>query len=57
MSEGDIARRIELERTDAARKALEHAADRIESYSANELYRKALKIAARMVRSINPQIF
>ena len=57
MSDVDLSRRIELERMDAARKALEHAAERLEGYSTNELYRKALKTAARMIRSINPESF
>jgi hypothetical protein len=52
MTEVDITRRIELERMDAAREALERAAEKLEEYSTNDLYRKALRIGARLVRGL-----
>jgi hypothetical protein len=39
----DDARRIELERADAARHALEDAAKRVESQEGGETYRKAVQ--------------
>lgn len=49
-------RTIELERADAARIALEEAAVRLESYSANSLYMQALKRGARIVREMKDEI-
>lgn len=46
----DDARRIELERADAARQALEEAAKRIEAQDGGETYRKAFKAAADLLR-------
>jgi hypothetical protein len=46
----DDARRIELERADAARQALEEAAQRVESQEGGETYRKAFKAAADLLR-------
>lgn len=47
----ELARRIELERADAAKKALEDAVKRIEGHSIKaETYRKALKLAVRLIR-------
>jgi len=50
-------RRIELERADAARRALEDAANRLEAYSANELYEKALRLGARLIRQMMNERF
>lgn len=53
MSEAaDINRRIELERADAERAALENAARKLEDYATNDMYRKVLKLGARLVRSL-----
>lgn len=52
----DIDRRIELERADAARTALETAAQALESYSTNVTYAQAMRVAARLVRSLNVNI-
>lgn len=49
-------RLIELERADAKREALEHAAQKLESYSTNDLYARALRIGARLIRSIKDEI-
>jgi hypothetical protein len=46
----DDARRIELERADAARQALEEAARKIETQDGGETYRKAFKAAADLLR-------
>lgn len=47
----DLCRRIELERADAKRVALEDAVKRIEGHIVRgESYRKALKLAVRLVR-------
>lgn len=46
----DLMRRIELERADAARSALEEAALAIESRDGGETYRKAYKTAANVIR-------
>ena len=46
----DDARRIELERSDAARQALEEAAKRIESQGGGQTYQKAFKAAADVLR-------
>lgn len=46
----DDARRIELERADAARQALEEAARKIEMQDGGETYRKAFKAAADLLR-------
>lgn len=50
MSELDLARRIELERADAARQALEEAAKRMETREGGNVYRKAFKAAAALLR-------
>lgn len=50
----DFLRRIELERADAARKALESAACHLEGYAANDLYRRAMRIGARLIRQLKP---
>lgn len=51
----DLMRRIELERADAARSALEGAIKRIhgleETYR-NDLYRKAWKVAVQSLRDL-----
>lgn len=47
-----MERRIELEREDAARKALELAARRLESENVNDVYRAALKRGAKIVREL-----
>jgi hypothetical protein len=52
MMDGDLSRRIELERTDAARKALETAAQRVEEQDGGETYRKAFKAAAALLRRL-----
>lgn len=54
MSETEIDRLIELERTDAARKALERAAEAVEKRSGNDVYQRAWKAAARLIRSLKP---
>lgn len=46
----DDARRIELEREDAARRAIEDAAGFLEGYSTNALYQKAFRLAASLLR-------
>ncbi|MET4493481.1 hypothetical protein [Bradyrhizobium sp. LA7.1] len=46
----DQQRRIELERADAARMTLELAASSLESIHTNDLYRRALLKAAKMLR-------
>ena len=43
---------VELERADAAREALEKAAQKLEKYGTNELYRKALQLGARLIREL-----
>lgn len=43
-------RRIELEREDAARKALEDAANALEMRAGNELYQRAWRRAADFLR-------
>lgn len=48
----DISRRIELERADAARQALEEAAKKTESLVGNPHYRAAFKLAARTIRAM-----
>lgn len=47
-----IDRVIALERSDAARKALEDAARRIEGQEGNETYRKAFKASAALLRQL-----
>ena len=54
MTEADFARRIELERNDAARSALEIAAEALETRAGNKLYEKAWKAAAKLVRALKP---
>lgn len=51
-STADLARLIELERADAARKALEDAAVALERRGGNELYQRAWRIAANFLKSI-----
>ena len=46
----DDARRIELERADAARQALEEAAKRIDTQHGSQTYQKAFKAAADLLR-------
>lgn len=49
----DFLRRIELERADAARKALESAVKSIQGHKIRgETYRKALKLAVRLIREV-----
>jgi hypothetical protein len=51
----DDARRIELERADAARQALEEAALRLEGYSTNDLYHRVLRLGAKLIRKIKDE--
>lgn len=51
-SAADLARRIELEREDAARQALTEAAGMLERRGGNELYQRAWRIAADFLKSI-----
>lgn len=46
----NMERVIELERADAARKALEEAAKRIEAQEGGQTYQKAYKAAAELLR-------
>jgi hypothetical protein len=46
----NMERVIELERADAARKALEEAARRIEAQEGGQTYQKAYKAAAELLR-------
>lgn len=47
----DITRRVELERADAMRAVIERAVKRIQEHKVKgESYRKALKLAVRLVR-------
>lgn len=48
----DDARRIELERADAARQALEDAARRVEAQAGGETYQKAYKTVAALLRRL-----
>lgn len=51
----DLDRRIQLERDDAARKALEEAIKSIEGLESvykNDIYRKAWKVATQSLRSL-----
>jgi hypothetical protein len=52
----DFLRRIELERADAARKALEDAAQRIEAQDGGETYRKAYKASAAILRHLKAML-
>ena len=45
-------RMVDLERADAARRALEDAANQLEAMGGNELYRRAWRIAADFLRTI-----
>lgn len=47
-------RRIELERKDAARTALEKAAIAIETRGGNTTYKRAWLIAAEVIRNVKP---
>lgn len=51
-----IDRVIELERADAARMALEEAAQRIEAQAGGETYRKAFKASAAILRGLVHQL-
>lgn len=46
----DQERRVKLERADAARMALEMAADTLEAVHTNDLYKRAFNKAAKMLR-------
>jgi hypothetical protein len=48
----DMERRIELERADAARKALDEAVKRIENLDGNPLYQKAWKVAVQSIKGV-----
>ncbi len=48
----DSSRWIDLERADAARKAIEAAASELEKKGGNELYRRAWRIAANFIRTL-----
>lgn len=50
----DLDRRIELERRDAARQALEAAAVRLEQQQGNSTYVQAWTKAARIIRAMKP---
>jgi hypothetical protein len=52
----DFLRRIELERADAARRALEEAAQRVEAQEGGETYRKAFKASASLLRHIKAML-
>ena len=51
-----IDRVIELERADAARMALEEAAQRLEAQAGGETYRKAFKASAALLRGLVHQL-
>lgn len=44
----------QIAREEIIRQTLESAAVRLESYSTNEHYRKALKLGAKMLREMKP---
>ena len=50
----NIGRMIELERADAARKALEEAANTLEAWRGAEQYERAWRKAADFLRSFQP---
>jgi hypothetical protein len=52
----DFLRRIELERADAARKALEEAAQKIERQDGGETYQKAYKASAALLRNLKARL-
>jgi hypothetical protein len=52
----DFLRRIELERSDAARKVLEDAAKDLESRRGGDTYQKAFKTAAALLRSMKARV-
>lgn len=52
VDDGGTQRRVDLERADAARQAVEDAVKRIEQLDGNEIYRKAWKVAVRAVRGV-----
>ena len=55
MTDADLARRIELERNDAERAALERAITNIENLETtyrNDVYRKAWKVAVQSIRNL-----
>jgi hypothetical protein len=54
MSETDLGRMIELERADAARRALEDAAAKLEGQAGNSVYVAAWRKAARLIRLMKP---
>lgn len=56
MSDAVFDRRIELERADAARMALEEAANEIEAMRGAEQYERAWRKAADFLRSFKPSL-
>lgn len=52
MNDTDHGRLIQLERADAAREALERAAEMLEALCTNEHYRKAMRKAAKLIRQM-----
>lgn len=57
MSEApSIDRVIELERADAARRALEEAAKRVEEQDGGQTYRKAYKASAALLRRLKAML-
>lgn len=52
----DEDRMIDLERADAARKALESAAQELERYSTNDVYQRAFKLGARIIRKLKDDL-
>lgn len=50
----DITRRVELERAEAARQALERAAVKLENWATGVVYGKAMRKAAQLVREEKP---
>jgi hypothetical protein len=55
MNTASIDRQIELERKDAERNALERAATKLENFATNEVYKRAFRIAAKMVRDMSKE--
>jgi hypothetical protein len=52
----NMERVIELERADAARKALEEAANELETMAGAEQYQRAWRKAADFLRSFRPKL-
>jgi hypothetical protein len=48
----EIQRLIELERADAAKKAVDEAVRRVERLDGNPLYQKAWKVAVRSIKGV-----